>query len=290
MTQLACTFGVLLLGLASGANAQAACGVERLAGMEDGERIDMRTLAGVDQYLAGDWDGDGIDEIAARVSNDIYVDVDGDSLADLYNRYGVGKSEDQYLAGDWNNDGCTNLAVRRGPNVLMDYGFDGTADSTTRELLRHNSCDLLSGRTVAGLPPSLLVLCQNEVLVDSWPWNGKSEGEDMPSFKYGGGCAEDEYLVGDFGNTGIDTLGVRRDGSTFLLNFGYDGSHDVAMVFGDGSAEEYFVGDWDGDGFDNIAYRVGSEFYFDTNFDSAVELTQTIGSSQSIDPGCGSCS
>ncbi len=68
---------------------------------------------GEDEYLVGDWDGDGRDNIAVRRGNTIIMDFNYDGLGDLVQHYGEGGKEQQYLAGDWDGDGRANIAVRR---------------------------------------------------------------------------------------------------------------------------------------------------------------------------------
>jgi len=82
-----------------------------------------------DQYLVGDWNGDGKGNIAVRRGYGIWMDYNFDGQADRIQYYGNGNSEDQYLVGDWNGDGKDNIAVRRGNQIWMDYNFDAWNDS-----------------------------------------------------------------------------------------------------------------------------------------------------------------
>jgi hypothetical protein len=52
-----------------------------------------------DEYLVGDWDGDGTDEIAVRRNNRTFMDYDGNGTVDNILAYGNGNTEDQYLVG-----------------------------------------------------------------------------------------------------------------------------------------------------------------------------------------------
>ena len=54
-----------------------------------------------DEYLVGDWNGDGKDNIAVRRGNKIIMDYDFDGNADKNFYFGDGQSEDDYLVGDW---------------------------------------------------------------------------------------------------------------------------------------------------------------------------------------------
>ena len=81
-----------------------------------------------DQYLVGDWDGDGKDNIAVRRGSRILMDFNYDGAHDREQSYGQGNGEDQYLVGDWDGDGKDNIAVRRGSRILMDFNYDGAHD------------------------------------------------------------------------------------------------------------------------------------------------------------------
>jgi hypothetical protein len=79
-----------------------------------------------DQYLVGDWDGDGKDNLAVRRGNCVLMDFNFDGSHEREQCYGNSDSESQYLVGDWDGDGKDNLAVRRSGTVLMDFNFDGS--------------------------------------------------------------------------------------------------------------------------------------------------------------------
>jgi hypothetical protein len=80
------------------------------------------------QYLIGDWDGDGRANLATRRGQCVYMDTNFDGAPNITQCYGNGASEDQYLVGDWDGDGRSNLAVRKNSCVLMDSNFDWAHD------------------------------------------------------------------------------------------------------------------------------------------------------------------
>ena len=79
-----------------------------------------------DEYLVGDWNGDGTDNIAVRRGGQILMDINGDGSLVEEKLYGNGNAEDEYLVGDWNNNNTDNIAVRRGGQILMDINGDGS--------------------------------------------------------------------------------------------------------------------------------------------------------------------
>jgi hypothetical protein len=91
-----------------------------------------------DQYLVGDWNGDGLDNIAVRRGNNIPMDFNFDGIVDFVQVYGNGNSEDQYLVGDWNSDGCGSfMSTSDGSSFdhLTSFIFgrrDGSGLGTTR--------------------------------------------------------------------------------------------------------------------------------------------------------------
>lgn len=72
-----------------------------------------------DQYLVGDWNGDGTDNLAILRNNQVYKDINLDGTYDIVQNYGNGSNEDEYLVGDWNGDGKDNIAVRRNGNRIL---------------------------------------------------------------------------------------------------------------------------------------------------------------------------
>ncbi|MCQ8210188.1 hypothetical protein NPS74_21140, partial [Cutibacterium acnes subsp. acnes] len=69
-----------------------------------------------DEFIAGDWDGDGKDTVAVRRGNQFFVN---NHLAggEAQRVFVYGRATDRALAGDWNGDGKDTFAVQRG-NML----------------------------------------------------------------------------------------------------------------------------------------------------------------------------
>jgi len=231
-----------------------------------------------DEYLVGDWDGDGCDDIAVRRGNLILMSTDrDDGLHDLEQRYGIGNGENEYLVGDWNDDGCDDLAVRRDNQIFWDANFDGLHDGT----IVFGAGNIADQYVAADLNGDGLEDVSVRVHND-WErdlglvWDGIGDGVT----RFGNGNNEDEYLVGHWDpldGTTRQTYAVRR-GNDVLMNFDFDGSHDFVQRFGTGASEdEYLVGDWDGDGLDNLGVRRGNLLYLDTDFTGGHEILQRFG-------------
>lgn len=204
-----------------------------------------------DEYLSGDWDGDGVDNIAIRRNHRILMDTNFDSGADLFTSYGLGSkyndqgwdgdAEDQYLVGDWNGDGKDEFGVRRGNQFFLQGASVFSWGNGNEE---------------------------DQYLVGDWNGDGKDEIgirrgnqfllQEAIGFSWGNGNDEDQYLVGDWNGDGKDEIGIRR-GNQFL----FQGA--VGFSWGNGNAEDqYLVGDWNGDGKDEIGIRRNNQLILQT--------------------------
>lgn len=229
------------------------------------------SAADASEYLVGDWDGDGRDNIAIREGSQILMDTDFNSTHNILQAYGYGDAEDQYLVGDWDGDGRDNLAVRRGSHIFMDYNFDHVHD---REIVfgSGNSEDeyFVIKNVVTGQDSVAYRRGQHICIY-------RAENIPCDETNYGGGNAEDQYLPADWFGFGYDQLAVRR-GNKILIDQDFDGYHDWTLAYGSGNKEDqYLVGDWDGDGRDNLAVRKKNHILMDTNFDSYHDIEIVYG-------------
>ena len=205
-----------------------------------------------DEYLVGDWNGDGTDNLAVRRDNEIWMDIDLKPAADKIQTYGFGNNDDEYLVGDWNGDGVDNLAVRRGNEILMDTNFDLWSDLTQRYGRGNSEDEYLVGDWDGDGKDNLAVRQDNKVWMD-YNFDGRADLIQT----YGFGNNDDEYLVGDWDGDGKDNLAVRR-GIQVFMDTNFDLYADKVQTYGFGNDEaQYLVGDWDGDGKDNLAVRRG---------------------------------
>ncbi|MEA5538343.1 choice-of-anchor Q domain-containing protein, partial [Limnoraphis robusta Tam1] len=165
----------------------------------------------IDQYLIGDWNGDGIDDLAIRDEFRVFMDYTRDGIPDIIQEYGRGNNEDEYLVGDWDGDGRDNLAVRRGNQVFMDTNFDGSYDVLQQYGTGNNEDEYLVGDWDGDGDDNLAVRRGNQVFMDT-----NFDGSHDVLQQYGTGNNEDEYLVGDWDGDGDDNLAVRRGNQVFM--------------------------------------------------------------------------
>lgn len=228
-------------------------------------------LAYEDEYLVGDWDGDGRDNIAVRRHNQIIMDFNFDGISDFSFFYGLG-DQDEYLVGDWNGDGRDNIAVRRSNHIIMDYNFDGIADSSFFYGLGNAEDEYLVGDWDGDGRDNIAIRRSNGITMD-YNFDGTADF----TYFFGNGVGEDQYLVGDRNGDGKDNIGIRKNQYITMDNF-YSNTIDYYQTFGNGSSEdEYLIGDWNGDGKDNLAVRRGNEILMDYNFDTTPDFTYQFG-------------
>ncbi len=203
-----------------------------------------------DQYLVGDWDGDGVENIAVRRGNKIYMDTNFDGKHDILQSYGWGNNEDDYLVGDWDGDGRDNIAVRRGNKIYMDTNFDSIHNIYQSYGRGNDEDEYLVGDWDGDGRDNIAVRRWGKVYMDT---NFNSVHDILQI--YGGGGNEDDYLVGDWDGDGRSNLAVRR-GNKVLMDYDFNSYANFTQGYGGGNAEaEYLSGDWDGDGRSNIAVR-----------------------------------
>lgn len=225
-----------------------------------------------DEYLSGDWDGDGKTDMAIRIDNRILYDYGNNDVMDNEQFFGAGHAEDQYLVGDWDGDGADNIAVRTGVKLLFDTNFDGGEEFSQ---LFYGSAQVPGEEYLVGDwdgdGRDNVALRQNNTILLDYNFDPKADSKQV----YGFGDAEKQYLVGDWNGDGKDNIAVRR-GNELHYDFNFNVGVDLKQTFGQ-TEDQYLVGDWDGNGVDNIAVRFNGLIEMDTDFDKDIEKEATIG-------------
>lgn len=179
-----------------------------------------------DEYLVGDWDGDGKDDLGIRRGDRFYLDTNRDGKADLVQSLTIGQPADQYLVGDFDGDGKDNLIIRQDSTVYIDTNFDGKVDFQQMYGLGKPEDQYLVGDFDGDGKDNVTVRRGSKVLMDA-NFNGKQDFVQI----YGLGKAEDQYLNGDWDGDGDDNLAVRRDNKVFM-DRDFDGKHDMEQAIG----------------------------------------------------------
>ncbi len=211
--------------------------------------------------LAGDFDGDGIDEAVLFVGGLWYVDFNGNGLwddGDLWIR--LGTELDRPVIGDWDGDGKDDIAIfgrewqRDSQRIKRDPGLPDPANMRRRDV---NSFQLV-GKEDRGEDRHRLMKRGNDGAL-------RADAVDHV-FKYGEQV--DTPLAGDWNGDGIDQIAVFRNGQ-WLLDMDGDGrwtADDLKVDFGRPS-DEPIAGDFNGDGIDEIGVIRGDMWIIDTDGD-----------------------
>ncbi|RLB49911.1 MAG: hypothetical protein DRJ42_20000 [Deltaproteobacteria bacterium] len=194
-----------------------------------------------DEYLVGDWDGDGDDNLAVRYGQCVWMDVDEDTRHDI--RQCFGNPGDIYLVGDWDGDGRDNLGALRSDCVYLDTNFDGTADGSPY-CFGNPGDTYFAGDWDADGDGDIAVERDACLLMDTNRGGGAE-------FTHCLGNPGERYLIGDWNGDGDDDAAALRD-ACVLIDETRNGVPERTVCFGNPS-DVFLVGDWDGDGDDDLA-------------------------------------
>jgi hypothetical protein len=197
-------------------------------------------------FLVGDWDNDGLGDLAVFHDGCLYPDANHDGAPDENSKScPVDSSADQYFVGSWELGRANQLGWRSGNCVYLE--------SKPKQPLCFEPAPF-------------------ELLIVDWNDDGQSDlgirkGNcvdfdtnldgvlDDPGHCYGNGAAEDEYLAGNWDGGARASLAIRR-GNVVDIDLDRDGRADESRVYGKGGNDaQYLVGDWNGDGRADLAVR-----------------------------------
>ena len=195
-------------------------------------------------FLVGDWDNDGLGDLAVFYQGCLYPDANHDGERDAA-ICPADSSAEQYFVGKWQAGGPSQLGWRRGGCVYLDTNP------------RRRLC--------FGAAPF-------EIIVADWNNDGASDlgvrrgrcidfdtnldgSLDDVGNCYGDGFAEDEYLVGNWDGGPHASIATRR-GAELAIDLDGDGTTDLTRAYGDGgNSDQYLVEDWNGDGRSDLGVR-----------------------------------
>jgi len=210
----------------------------------------QRLVDGSKDFLVGDWDNDGLGDLAVFHDGCVYPDANHDGAPDQGAKICPTEPKaDQYFVGSWQQGGPSRLGWRRNGCVYLD--------TNPRQPLCFGDAPF-------------------EVMILDWNGDGRSDlgirkGRcidfdtdldgvlDDPGYCFGAGAAEDEYLAGNWDGGSHASIAI-RSGSSISFDVDRDGNADgPARVYGlGGNEDQYLVGDWDGDGRSDLAVRRGT--------------------------------
>lgn len=206
----------------------------------DGDNLELwEPLPDADDYVIGDWDGDGVDSLMWRVGNTYsYVNNFGDDPVSFH----YGRDTDAVVVGDWDGDGRDTLAVRRGV-VIYDKNTltGGNAD---HYFYFGRAGDLPLAGDWDGDGEDTVSVQRGATFFA----NNSLAGGNVRGYVYG--QDGDRTVIGDWDGDGSDSFALVR-GETIVVNDSLSGDMaDIRSI--QIAGDRYVAGDWDGNGTDTL--------------------------------------
>ncbi len=207
--------------------------------------------------VAGDFNGDGVDEVGVFIDGVWFIDLNGNGTWDEDDFWAMlGHEGDLPVVGDWDGDGKADIGIF-GP------AWVGDARAIELEPGLPDADNPPTGRYKNIPPEPTYAAIGWRTMKHGAPGKMRSDLIDHV-FRYG--TAGNQPIAGDFNGDGVATIGIFRDGTWFLDLDGNGrwSNGDVEAEFGT-EGDVPVVGDFNGDGIDQLGvYRAGT-WYLDTN-------------------------
>jgi serine-aspartate repeat-containing protein C/D/E len=219
-------------------------------------------------HLAGDFNGDGRDELALYKDGEWLLDINGNGSwdeGDLWAK--LGERGDLPVVGDWDNDGKDDIGVF-GPSWAGDdkalESEPGLPDPGNRMV-----------SSPKNIPPRIDDVSRERLMQRSIAGEPRADIIDHV-FRFG--SEGDQPLAGDFNGDGVSTLGIFNNGRWRI-----DVNGDGRFAEGDDSFFDFgkpgdiaVVGDFNGDGLDEIAVVRGRDLIVDSNGNGHLDATDRV--------------
>lgn len=219
--------------------------------------------------LAGDFDGDGLDEAVIYVGGQWFVDLNGNGIWDAGDLWmQLGTEMDRPVVGDWDGDGKDDIGIfgrqwLRDPyRIKRDPGLPDPDNKRRREMDSRKFVTR-EANDVQGRGED-----RERLLKRGDDGSLRADAVDHV-FKYGEQA--DTPLSGDWNGDGIDQIGIFRNGR-WLMDSDGDGrwtDSDKRAEFGR-AGDEPVVGDFNGDEIDEIGVVRGDQWIIDTDGDRKI--------------------
>lgn len=221
------------------------------------------------QPLAGDFNGDGFDELALFLDGEWFIDINANGRwdeNDIWLR--LGKKGDQPVIGDWDGDGKDDVGI-----FGKKWQGDDRAIAAEPGLPDPQNRRRVAAKNVPPTPDQATE--DPRLLKRSHRGTPRADLIDHV-FRLGG--EKDIAIAGDFNGDGIATIGTYHNGR-WLLDVDGDGKlsdeYDEERLFGE-LGDLPLVGDFDGDGIDELAVVRGDQVLVDSNGNGRFDATDQV--------------
>jgi protocatechuate 3,4-dioxygenase beta subunit len=220
------------------------------------------------KQLAGDFNGDGRDELALFKDGEWLLDINGNGVWDRGDLWAkLGERGDKPVVGDWDNDGKDDIGIFgpewEGDDLAIEHE-PGLPDPENRRV-----------SVPKNLPPRDERLVRERLMQRSIAGEPRSDVIDHV-FRFGSDM--DQPVAGDFNGDGVSTLGI-FSGGKWRIDVNGDGrfaaEDDAYFDFGE-PGDIAVVGDFNGDGLDEIAVVRGRNLIIDSNGNGAWDATDRV--------------
>lgn len=224
--------------------------------------------------IAGDFNGDGIAQVAIYRDGVWYIDLNSNGIWDEEDLIAeMGTMTDQPIVGDWDGDGKVDIGI---------FGPEWTGDRNAIERDPGLPSDL-NNRKIAGARPKNIPPEVHEATLGHRALRRTAQGPVRTDlidhvFEYGG--KGDYAFSGDFTGDGITNIGVYRNGSFFVDRKGdgrWDEKNDIYIADVGRPGEVPVIGDFNGDGIDEIGLYKDGYWRLDTTGDFKLDTEIRFG-------------
>jgi hypothetical protein len=228
------------------------------------------------KQLAGDFNGDGRDELALFRDGEWLLDINSNGewdRGDMWVR--LGDRGDLPVVGDWDGDGKDDIGIYGvewegdGERIAREPGLP---DPSNRHLSRPKNISEIEWEV---LDKTTRERIRYRVMQRSAQGEGRADPIDHV-FRFGDDGIQP--IAGDFNGSGISKIGIFRDGKWKLDIDGdgrFESDRDVEFVFGK-AGDIAIVGDFNGDGLDEIAIVRGNQVIVDSNGNGRLDVTDRV--------------
>ena len=231
--------------------------------VETGETLRFGMLGGTP--LAGDFDGDGTDEVAVFKDGYWMIDINHNGVWDEQDLIAkLGDSEDRPVVGDWDGDGKDDIGIY-GP--IWERDMQAIANEPGLP-----NPDNDPNTKPKNIPPTTEDATNGSRVMKLTSYG--RQRVDVVDHVFGTGDEKDTPITGDWNGNGIRSIGYFNAGQwQFDVNgdgrFSYN---DATATFGR-AGDIPLVGDFDGDGIEEIAVYRSGVWLIDSNGNRELDAT-----------------